>query len=58
VKSTDVSLAEARRVAVRSQLLDGSAEGVLETVRRLGYLQLERPLRSLARFLGAQLASA
>jgi uncharacterized protein YcaQ len=36
-----VSLAEARRIAVRSQLLDGSASGVLETVRRLGFLQLD-----------------
>ena len=36
-----MSLAEARRIAVRSQLLDGSASGVLETVRRLGYLQLD-----------------
>jgi uncharacterized protein YcaQ len=41
VKSTEVSLAEARRIAVRSQLLDGSASGVLETVRRLGFLQLD-----------------
>jgi hypothetical protein len=41
VKSTKVSLAEARRIAVRSQLLDGSASGVLDTVRRLGYLQLD-----------------
>ena len=41
MKSTEVSLAEARRIAVRSQLLDGSASGVLETVRRLGFLQLD-----------------
>jgi uncharacterized protein len=41
VKSTEVSLAEARRIAVRSQLLDGTAPGVLETVRRLGFLQLD-----------------
>jgi uncharacterized protein YcaQ len=41
MKSTEVSLAEARRIAVRSQLLDGSAPGVLETVRRLGFLQLD-----------------
>ena len=32
---------EARRIAVRAQLLDGSASGVLETVRRLGFLQLD-----------------
>src|SRR5919204_246568 len=32
---------EARRIAVRAQLLDGSARGVLDTVRRLGFLQLD-----------------
>jgi hypothetical protein len=32
---------EARRIAVRAQGLDGSASGVLETVRRLGFLQLD-----------------
>ena len=32
---------EARRIAVRSQLLDGSAIDVLDTVRRLGFLQLD-----------------
>ena len=36
-----VGIEEARRVAVRAQLLDGSAQGVLETVRRLGLLQLD-----------------
>jgi len=36
-----VSLAEARRIAVRAQLLDGSAPGILGTVRQLGYLQLD-----------------
>jgi uncharacterized protein YcaQ len=36
-----VSREEARRIAVRAQLLDGSAVGVLETVRRLGYLQID-----------------
>jgi uncharacterized protein len=41
VKPTTVTLAQARRIAVRSQLLDGSAEGVLETVRRLGFLQID-----------------
>src|SRR5581483_6515921 len=38
---TEVSLEEARRVAVRAQLLDGSARGVLSTVRRLGFLQVD-----------------
>ena len=36
-----VSPEEARRIAVRAQLLDGSADGVLETVRRLGFLQID-----------------
>src|SRR5881409_3258318 len=42
-----VSLAEARRIAVRAQLLDGSATNVLDTVRRLGYLQVD-PISSVA----------
>jgi uncharacterized protein YcaQ len=33
--------AEARRIAVRAQALDGSAQGVLDTVRRLGFLQID-----------------
>jgi uncharacterized protein YcaQ len=36
-----VSPEEARRIAVRAQLLDGSADGVLGTVRRLGFLQID-----------------
>ena len=36
-----VSVEEARRIAVRAQALDGSATGVLETVRRLGFLQID-----------------
>jgi hypothetical protein len=47
VKPIEVSVAEARRIAIRSQLLDGSAESVLETVRRLGFLQLD-PISSVA----------
>ncbi len=43
----EVSVAEARRIAVRSQLLDGSARGVLDTVRRLGFLQLD-PIATVA----------
>jgi uncharacterized protein len=36
-----VSLEEARRIAVRAQALDGSARGVLSTIRRLGFLQID-----------------
>jgi uncharacterized protein YcaQ len=36
-----VTLEQARRIAVRAQLLDGSARGVLDTVRRLGFLQID-----------------
>jgi uncharacterized protein YcaQ len=47
LKPTTVSLAQARRIAVRSQLLDGSATGVLQTVRRLGFLQID-PISTVA----------
>jgi uncharacterized protein YcaQ len=36
-----VSREEARRIAVRAQLLDGSATDVLSTIRRLGFLQID-----------------
>jgi uncharacterized protein YcaQ len=42
-----VSIEEARRMAVHAQLLDGSATGVLDTVRRLGFLQLD-PISTVA----------
>jgi uncharacterized protein YcaQ len=42
-----VTLEQARRIAVRSQLLDGSARGVLDTVRALGFLQLD-PIAQVA----------
>jgi hypothetical protein len=42
-----VSADEARRIAVRSQLLDGSARGVLDTIRHLGFLQLD-PIATVA----------
>jgi uncharacterized protein len=38
---------QARRIAVRAQLLDGSATNVLDTVRRLGFLQLD-PIATVA----------
>ena len=37
----------ARRVAVRAQLLDGSATSVLDTVRQLGFLQMD-PIATVA----------
>jgi uncharacterized protein len=40
-------VSQARRVAVRAQLLDGSAVSVLETVRRLGFLQMD-PISTVA----------
>ncbi|HEV8104227.1 MAG TPA: crosslink repair DNA glycosylase YcaQ family protein [Gaiellaceae bacterium] len=41
----EVTLPQARRIAVRAQLLDGSATSVLDTVRRLGSLQLDPTAR-------------
>ena len=42
-----VSQEEARRIAVRAQLLDGSATSLLDTVRRLGFLQID-PISTVA----------
>ena len=44
---TEVSPTEGRRIAVRAQLLDGSAEDVLSTVRHLGRLQID-PISTVA----------
>jgi uncharacterized protein YcaQ len=37
----EVTPAEGRRIAVRAQLLDGSATDVLSTIRHLGFLQID-----------------
>jgi uncharacterized protein YcaQ len=42
-----VSQDEARRIAVRAQRLDGTATNVLDTIRHLGYLQLD-PIATVA----------
>jgi uncharacterized protein YcaQ len=42
-----VTLEQARRIAVRAQLLDGSARGILDTVRTLGFLQID-PISTVA----------
>jgi len=47
IAARTVTVEEARRIAVRAQLLDGSARGVLPTVRKLGFLQLD-PIATVA----------
>ena len=44
---SEVTPAEARRIAVRAQLLDGSAQDVLSIVRHLGRLQID-PIATVA----------
>ena len=45
--SQELTQEQARRVAVRAQLLDGSATSPLDTVRRLGFLQMD-PIAAVA----------
>jgi uncharacterized protein len=42
-----VTSEQARRIAVRAQVLDGSARSILDTVRRLGFLQVD-PISTVA----------
>jgi uncharacterized protein len=42
-----VAVDDARRIAVRAQLLDGSTTTLLDTVRRLGFLQID-PISTVA----------
>jgi uncharacterized protein YcaQ len=45
--AVELTREEARRIAIRAQLLDGSARNALDTVRRLGLLQLD-PISTVA----------
>ena len=47
MKTRVVTEEQARRIAVRAQLLDGTATSVLDTVRRLGFLQMD-PISTVA----------
>ena len=43
-----MKIEQARRMAVHAQLLDGTANGILDTVRHLGFLQMD-PIATVAR---------
>jgi uncharacterized protein YcaQ len=45
--STQLTVSQARRIAVRAQRLDGSATTVLDTVKRIGFLQID-PISTVA----------
>ena len=47
MNSRKVTDEQARRLAVRAQALDGSPRGVLDTIRRLGFLQMD-PIATVA----------
>src|SRR5204862_176251 len=47
LKSRTVTPEQARRIAVRAQCLDGSARSALDTVRKLGFLQID-PIATVA----------
>jgi uncharacterized protein YcaQ len=47
VSARVVTVEEARRIAIRAQLLDGSARNVLDTIRHIGFLQID-PIATVA----------
>src|SRR5581483_9655376 len=47
VSARVVTREQARRIAIRAQLLDGNAHDVLDTVRRIGFLQID-PISTVA----------
>jgi hypothetical protein len=47
VSARIVTVEEARRIAVHAQLLDGSARNILDTIRHIGFLQID-PIATVA----------